>query len=252
MPTAVAAALMIATLAVVIMSRPDVGELERQLKQAELRLRAAEDNLPPPMRPQGDNTGVCINLGRTIEVKAQFRDATNFASFELERRSEGAAWTVIETGLKEPRYIDIRVEPGVPYLYRFTGHAKEGPKVASDEIPGRVPELGGLDPQASLNLKLKAVTSDLAVATFEIERFVDGVKFTYLFAVRPHEPIGGVINGVDYRTNLYVERIELGDQIDVPLGSRINKRVNLREINSPPTAKSKDLWKDSSIRVPLP
>jgi len=256
MPTSVAAALLLATLAIWMTSRqPDTTQELASVRQTNRLLYERLIELQTSVNDRDRENVTYARIGSKSEVVLTGKLRGEYESFDVERREGSAtAYSAIAKGLKDPKHTD-RIEPGVAYLYRFVGHRKDGTLVYADPIPVQLLEPGGLDSRTSLKVTFVGATSDLTTATFWIERVVDGTTWKQDFQVQPGEKIGGVVRGVDYATHLYLDRVVYADRIKT-YGDRAHtfadQKVTLRAIDSPPTAPSRDMWRDEVRTFPLP
>jgi phosphate transport system permease protein len=123
----------------------------------------------------------------------------------------------------------------------------------------RLAVAGQLDPQSCLQINFFGCTNDLTKATFLITRAVDRRPMQESFTVGLGALLGGVVNGIDYRTNLVLDSIVQGDEslqmVVVSPGqperaaTRPNKMARLTAAGGRPGDPTLDIWRDSAGRL---
>lgn len=229
-----------------------VRRLEGELQDAVARSQGGTDR----------TTFARFTQRRSIAVRATFSALEQYATFSAQRSSDGMkSWELLAKSLTKSEYEDRNVEEGRPYHYQFIGHRRDGTETHSEPILMRLPVPGQMDPETSLKVTFFACQMDMKKATFLIERYHEGQPKSEWFTVGVGQKIGGVVAGIDYTSSLILDQLTAADETLASGASpgapaiaitRQNRLAKLRAAGSSAGEATRDIWRGSSVLVPLP
>lgn len=247
----------------------------------ELQMRRLQQSLAPVV---AGNIGFFDDENRIVLITAKFQKMDRFVGFDLWRRREGQPkWMQLNTrmALPEPKYEDRSdLEPGQAYEYKFVGRSADGSLEESAPIRILLP-VPGFDLNRAIRIRCLEASLGSApgrgVASFSIEKTLNGRRYEYTFPVNVGEELSRQIREVDGRaydlsTEYILDRVEESDQVltataayqtemledlltphvtyeNILLHVRPNLKVVLRRTGSKPGTSDITLWRYGSVLI---